>query len=101
MEKELNEYINWICKAEESILNAQNTSELYKRHIIESIQSYDNFLRFQKNFKLHILIARQNYLDQITNDKLKGTKKKKIENNDLEEELNFDIGLIISTYLCS
>lgn len=36
MEKELDGYINWICKAEEAILNGKDTTETYKRHIIES-----------------------------------------------------------------
>lgn len=47
MEKEIDGYINWICKAEESILSAENTSDLYKRHILESIKIIYSLKHFE------------------------------------------------------
>ena len=36
MDKELHGYIDWICKAEEAILKEEKTTELERRHIMDS-----------------------------------------------------------------
>lgn len=36
MDKELHGYIDWICKAEEAILKEEKTTEVERRHIMES-----------------------------------------------------------------
>ena len=36
MDSELHGYIDWICKAEEAILTEEKTTDLERRHIMES-----------------------------------------------------------------
>ncbi len=36
MDNELHGYIDWICKAEEAILCEEKTTEMERRHIMES-----------------------------------------------------------------
>ena len=36
MDNELHGYIDWICKAEEAILTEEKTTEMERRHIMES-----------------------------------------------------------------
>jgi hypothetical protein len=38
MDNELHGYIDWICKAEEAILCEEKTTELERRHIMESMK---------------------------------------------------------------
>jgi hypothetical protein len=40
MDKELHGYIDWICKAEEAILKEEKTTELERRHIMESMSAF-------------------------------------------------------------
>ena len=39
MERELHGYIDWICKAEEAILKEEKTTDVERRHIIESMRN--------------------------------------------------------------
>ena len=47
MDKELHGYIDWICKAEEAILKEEKTTELERRHIMESKFEINLFLLIQ------------------------------------------------------
>jgi voltage-dependent calcium channel N type alpha-1B len=44
MDNELHGYIDWICKAEEAILTEEKTTEMERRHIMESERLMNFFL---------------------------------------------------------
>jgi hypothetical protein len=41
LERELHGYIDWICKAEEAILKEEKTTDLERRHILETRHNYE------------------------------------------------------------
>ncbi|GFS62112.1 voltage-dependent calcium channel type A subunit alpha-1 [Trichonephila clavipes] len=55
LERELNGYVEWICRAEEVILNEERTTEEEKMHIMEDTQNY----RYHKMTKIPSFTFRQ------------------------------------------
>lgn len=53
VQRELDGYVDWICKAEEAILGEDRTTEEEKMHIMDGVLS--DFILFYREICIHFL----------------------------------------------